>query len=290
MAPRTALISPAPAFAWLAAWTVLAMLWFVSPAFPMQPLADLQAATGGWLSITLLASGSIGLVQLAILRWPGHQSLAALGWRARDLPPALLLTALLWLLVQGGTLLGAQLADAPLVAHGAWAKGLGFALGPLLAQLLGTALMEETVFRGYLWPQLKARLGGGRRGALVAALLSQALFGLMHVPILAYRGAAPSEIAMAVLGLFLIGLVFVLLYAATRNLFVVVGVHALGNAPTLLFEPQGPGPTMWLLMGSLAVAAVAVVLHRKAKTRLSAGLLSPARGESGGLATNWSGR
>lgn len=287
---RTIALSPVASLALLAAWTVAAALWFVSPAFPMQALAGWQAASGGWLSVTLLASCAIGLVQLAILRGPGRQSWSDLGWRARDLFPALAVTALLWLLMQGGTLLAAGLADAALVAHGAWARGAGHALGPLLAQLLGTALMEETVFRGYLWPQLSARLGGDRRGALVAALLSQALFALIHLPILAYRGATPAEMAMAVLGLFLIGLVFVLIYAATRNLFVVVGVHALGNAPTLLFEPQGLGPTMWLLLGALAVAAVAFLIRRKAKTRLSAGLLSPARGDTGGLATNWLGR
>lgn len=276
--PRPHVLSPAPAFAWLAAWTLASTLWFVSPVFPRQALASWQAATGGWLSVTLLASGSIGLLQLAILRWPGRQDWRDLGWRARDLLPALALTTLLWLLMQGGTLLGAQFADAPLVAHGAWSKGAGFALGPLLAQLLGTALMEETVFRGYLWPQLSARLGGGRRGALAGALLSQALFALVHLPILAWRGAAPSEMAMTLLGLFLVGLVFVAVYAATRNLFVVVGMHALGNAPTLLFEPQGPGPTMWLLLGALVVATVGFSVRRKAKTRLSAGPLSPARG------------
>ena len=29
----------------------------------------------------------------------------------------------------------------------------------LVAQLLGTALMEETVFRGFLWPELARRFG-----------------------------------------------------------------------------------------------------------------------------------
>ena len=64
------------------------------------------------------------------------------------------------------------------------------------------------------------------------------------------------------LGLFLAGLVFLAVYAATRNLFVAVAVHALGNAPTLAFEPQG-APTLWLLGGTLALVAAAAWTRRR---------------------------
>jgi uncharacterized protein len=60
---------------------------------------------------------------------------------------------------------------------------------------------------------------------------------------------------MMVLGLFVVGLVLALLYAATRNLFFVVGLHALGNAPTLLAEPQGPAPSMVMLGVAVVLAA-----------------------------------
>lgn len=287
---RSFVASPNLALAWLLAWTLAAAVWFVSPYFPKQLLGGWQAASGGWLSVTLLASFSIGLVQLAIIRGPGRQTWAALGWQARQLLPAAGVFALLWLLMQGGTLLGAWLRDTDWAFREAWAGGLGIALGPLLAQLLGTALMEETVFRGYLWPQIAARLGGGTRGAWLGALASQALFALVHLPMLVYRGATAGELAMSLLGLFVIGLVFVLVYAATRNLFIAVGVHALGNAPSLLLDAPGQAPTLWLLGGTQAVAVLAYCLRRKAKTRLSAGPLIPARGEASGLATNWSGR
>src|SRR5690606_28090591 len=149
MSART---TPLPALWLLAAWTILATLWFVSPWFPMQALAELQAASGGWLSVTLLASVGVGLGQLAILAGAGRQNRVRLGWRPARVPVAIVAGLLLWALMQGGTLLAHANDSAPLVPHAAWAAGLGFALGPLLAQLLGTALMEETVFRGFLWP------------------------------------------------------------------------------------------------------------------------------------------
>lgn len=259
MAPRT---TPTHALWLLAAWTILATLWFVSPWFPMQPLAALQRASGGWITVTLLASGLIGLVQLAIVAGPGGQRLRRLGWRASRIPAALLLGLLLWALMQAGTLVAQAGSGSPLQPHPAWAAGLGVALGPLLAQLMGTALMEETVFRGFLWPELARRFGGGRRGAWLGALASQALFALMHLPILWYHGLDTAAQASTLLTLFGVGLVFVLVYATTRNLFVAVAVHALGNAPTLLFEPQGMAPTLWLFAGALAVCTLAFAWRR----------------------------
>lgn len=272
MQSRQVPVSPALVLALLGAWAVASALWFVSPWFPMQTLAGLEQATGGWLSVTLLASATIGLVELAILLGPGRQSLAGLGWQPTHLGPALQVALLLWLLMQAGSLLGGAGEPGPwLPWHPSWERGLGIALGPLLAQLLGTALFEETVFRGFLWPQLSARLGGGRRGAWLGALLSQAAFAALHVPILLHNGVAPGELAGPLLGLFLSGLVLLTVYAATGNLFIAVGIHALGNAPTLLFQPQGLPPSVWLLGGTLVLIALAWWWRRKNETRLAAG-------------------
>lgn len=267
--------SPTRALVALCLFTSLAAIWFVSPWFPMQTLAALERASGGWLSVTLIASASIGLVQLAIIRLGGRQRWADIGWRRGLLGPALLATAGLWLVMQLATVLAAAWNGQPLVLRDAWAAGLGLALGPLLAQLLGTALMEESVFRGYLWPQLVRRFSGSlspRAARWSGLLASQALFGLLHVPIRIYGGASSGEVAGMVLMLFVIGLVFALIYAATGNLFVAVGVHALGNAPTLLFEPHGPAPTMVLLAATLLLSAACWWYRRPVRRRAMAPL------------------
>jgi membrane protease YdiL (CAAX protease family) len=254
----------------------MAAIWFVSPWFPMGLLRGWQEASGGWVSVTLLASMGIGLVQLAIVFGPGRQSFADVGWRARALVPALVATVVLWALMQAATVGSALATGTPLVRAAAWEQGLGIALGPLLAQLLGTALMEETVFRGYLWPQvvlwLKRRLAAWP-AAILGLVLSQALFALLHVPILLYTGAGVAGLVGPLLMLFTVGIVFALVYAATGNLFVAVGAHALGNATTLIFQPQGPAPTLVMLAGLLAISAAWWAWRRRGpRTRPAADL------------------
>ncbi|TWI12005.1 hypothetical protein IP93_01286 [Lysobacter ruishenii] len=282
MAVTGSVRSPWWAVLLLGVWMSLSAIWFVSLWFPMDTLRQLQQATAGWVSVTLVASGAIGMVSLLIVFGLGRQSFADVGWRAGYLVPAFVVSLLLWASMQAATVFSAQVSGAPLVAAAAWERGLGIALGPLLAQVLGTALMEETVFRGYLWPQLVLWLRRGLPAAWAAALgllLSQGLFAGLHVPVLLYTGTEAGALAGPLLMLFFVGIVFALVYAATGNLFVAVGAHALGNAPTLLFEPQGPAPSMVLLI-------VLVVLstgywawnQRRAGGREGAGTASDWRG------------
>jgi uncharacterized protein len=251
------------------AWTLLAvpavslaLAWlFFSPWMPREALAALQDASAGWLQPTLIGAGFAGLVQFALLFGPARQRGRDVGWRVSVLPGALLAGVVLWLLMQAPALLAGPAAwqTAP-----AWREGLGVALGPLLAQLAATALVEETVFRGWLWPQLSARLAAHvvpGVASILAAVASQAVFALLHLPAL-MAGDAPVVGTLVVL--FATGLVFVAVYAATGNLFVAVVVHALGNAPTPLLQPPGgaPAPTMLLLAGTLALVVVAVLRRR----------------------------
>ena len=163
----------------------------------------------------------------------------------------------LWVVTQLVTLATSLWSGQPLQLAAGWSAGAfgGAMLGPLLAQLLGNALMEESNFRGFLWPQLVLRFA--RRlpapwALVLGAVVSQLVFSAMHVPIRLYNGADAATLAAMLLNLFLIGLVFCLIYAWTRNLFIVVGYHALLNTPTPVFEPLGPSPQL--------VSTVAVLL------------------------------
>jgi membrane protease YdiL (CAAX protease family) len=253
--------SPGWALALVAAVTAASALWFHSPLFPRDTLATWQRGSGGWLSVTLVANLLTGLATCALLFGPGRQRPGDVGWRRGTLGPALGATLGLWALMQLATVVAAAAAGATLEPARAWSSpaGPGVALGPLLAQLLGTALLEETLCRGYLWPQLALLAGRwlpARHAGWAGLLASQLLFGLLHVPGRLQAGAAPGELAGMLLALTLTGLVLALLYAATDNLLFAVGVHALGNAPTPLFVPQGPPPSLVLLAGSLLLAGL----------------------------------
>lgn len=252
-------------------WTLLAVpaialglaLLFASPWLPRDALDALREASGGWLQPTLICAGLAGIVQMALLLGPARQAPRDIGWRTSAVLPALLVGLVLWLVMQVPALAALLDGRAPPIAP-AWRAGAGRALGPLLAQLAATALVEETMFRGWLWPQVTLRLSAHltpRVAAVTAALVSQAAFALMHVPVLL---AGDMPVAGTLLALFATGLVFVGVYAATGNLLVAVVIHALGNAPTLLFAPgaTGPAPTMLLLAGTLALVAIAVLRRR----------------------------
>lgn len=248
------------------AWTLLAVpavstglaALVASPWLPREALGALREASGGWLQPTLVCAGLAGLVQIALLVGPARQRPGDVGWRLRDLPPAIALGLALWLLMQAPALASIAQGGAPRMLP-VWAGPAGLALGPLLAQLATTALLEETLFRGWLWPQLASRLSAHlvpSASALAAAVLSQAAFALLHLPmLLAGDGAVVGSLRV----LFATGLVFVVVYASTGNLFVAVVIHALGNAPTLLWAPppHAPAPTMLLLAGTVAVIALA---------------------------------
>ncbi|HVU10895.1 MAG TPA: CPBP family intramembrane glutamic endopeptidase, partial [Phototrophicaceae bacterium] len=119
-----------------------------------------------------------------------------------------------------------------------WANP-GVMIGMILTQILGNALFEEIAYRGFMFPQVYLRLSSLRDrpwGRLIVALLiSQGLFALSHIPNRIYLGMSPSDIAADLVVLLLLGALFTLIYVRTDNLFIVVGVHALGNTPTVLF-------------------------------------------------------
>ena len=173
----------------------------------------------------------------------GRQTPASLGWRRRDLAPALLVLVAAWLLREAaaGWAHGGPVPPAAAVAEGRW----GHLLGPLLAQLAGTALMEETLYRAFLWPQLRLRLVAvlpARSASVLALIASQAIFALMHIPIRIYQGAALADLGGMLAMLFASGIVLALVYAATRNLFIAVAIHALANAPTCTSKRPGRCP------------------------------------------------
>jgi uncharacterized protein len=181
----------------------------------------------------------VGLVLVAIGRYPPPE----LGLEKRKLPEAAIYTLVVWLLMQlvvialtlweGETL---QLAGEVNRAEA------GYLIGALLAQLLGNALCEEVLFRGFLFVQcgvLFRRWTPGRPTLALGAagLVSSAIFAAAHLP---HRlGIGGGYANWAALGmdqgwLVVWGCVYCWLYVRTGNLLFVVGVHSLANARAML--------------------------------------------------------
>ncbi len=208
--------------------------------FAGNTFRPLASATGGLLTGSLLANlVFIVVLVVGIVLRLGRLRLYDVGLIPRHIPVGVLCTLGIWgaaqLLHLGASLL--LYGSAAMSAE--WANP-GFMIGLVLTQIFGNALFEEIAYRGFLFPQLYLRLTGLRaqpwQRLALAVLVSQGLFALSHIPNRIYLGMTAGEIALDLILLLGWGTLYTLIYLRTDNLFIVVGMHALGNTPTSLFR------------------------------------------------------
>lgn len=125
--------------------------------------------------------------------------------------------------------------------------GLGFAIiGTAIWVTLGAALTEEILFRAFLQPRLAETF----RSEAWAVATGAILFALVHVPGLYLRtdqadlmqNGSPSLLACVGYSIAVLsppGILFGILWARTRNLFLIVVVHALIDLPPNVAEFVG---------------------------------------------------
>jgi membrane protease YdiL (CAAX protease family) len=150
---------------------------------------------------------------------------AALGLRGAQwryfaiLPPLFLLELLLLALVNSavGRLAGGFENPQVDALTGGQALGAGELAALLLLVAAVVPFAEELLFRGMLYPLLRARVG-----ALGAILLNAAIFSVVHV------------VPLLLPGLFVVGLFLAYLRERSGSLWPCVAFHALQNATALL--------------------------------------------------------
>ena len=224
-----------------------------------QALVDLYRTTGGLVQPTLLNGLFLFSVTGLVIFGVGRLRPSDVGLRASAIGPAVLVTLAFWIAMQGALMVVIAFSDYSLVWHGAWREPRVVA-GMYLAQLLGTGLQEEVLFRGLLLPQffLKARRRWQWAVALVFAVLgSGVVFALFHIPNRVFmHGVSGQDLSHNLLWTFWPGLAFAALFLVTRNLFVCVGIHALRNelAPLVQIWGRGWSDVWWALVVLILVA------------------------------------
>lgn len=206
----------------------------------LTPVTD---ATAGLINRSLLGNA------LPLLLVVGILILRLGGLRARDigliraqLPFAIAVTAGIWALVQVIQVGSALLVDGRVQLAAQWSGwGSTAVVGTLLGQLFGNALYEELVYRGFLFTQLLLLLhrwwpAATWRPGIAALLISQFLFAVRHIPGATAAGMGALDLGLDLTRLTIIGILLALLYVRTGNLFIVIGVHALMNAPMALVD------------------------------------------------------
>jgi membrane protease YdiL (CAAX protease family) len=178
-----------------------------------------------------------------------------LGWQWSKLGAGLAATAAVFVAMQVvEVVVTVANGDQPRLSTSWSGVGWATAMGVLLGYAIGVAPAEETFFRGLLLPQLRLKFSpiGPAVAVGMALVLSSLVFALYHLPGLLLDGAssggtAALDIAIELGRLFTVGMLYAALYLRTGNLFLVIGIHALGDAGTsVVAAPIDPG---WVILG-----------------------------------------
>ncbi len=205
---------------------VLVFLFLIVPSMALSFLAGPQSD----VRFTSMAIASI-LNDLALLSlvlyftWRNQESVRQLGWNfdqlGRDVGLGLILFAPVFF---GGNALASLLHQAGLSAPAKQPSFLAVSgatqlvLGVLIVTVV--ALVEETVFRGYL--MLRFNTATGRTSA--AVILSSLVFSLGH----GYEGMAGA------ISVFVLGAVFALVYVWRKSLVAPIVMHFLTDFTSLV--------------------------------------------------------
>ena len=150
----------------------------------------------------------------------------------------------------------------------------------LLVVVLTTPLQsaaEEYLFRGYLSQAIAGWIRAPRTGAIVAAVVTAALFSVAHVPpdFLTFLDRFVFGLAASAVVWLTGGLEAAIVLHAVNNVIVFILAGTLGEGVATEEVPEGTGP-LFTLVSVVSMAAFVAVVARS-RRRLQPELLTPAR-------------
>lgn len=224
--------------------------------FPSNILEIFPRMTSGLINETLVVNLVMiaGLVYLLMIRC-GKLTWADLGIKKGRLLAGFAATVVLWLATEMINAAVSLLFSGSINWSSIWETyGFSVVIGSFIAQVFGNALFEELAFRGFLMSQIGKKIPAGRWRTVIAVLVSQALFGLIHIPNRLYMGVEPDQMPLSIIMPAVLGIFFCVIYLVTDNLFLAVGVHALINIPANV--TAGLDPSLANILVILVILAI----------------------------------
>lgn len=245
--------------------------------FKIGYLDPIHTATHGWINRTLSANVIGLLIEVVIILFIiGKLSSSDVGIPKEKLWLGLVGTFIFWLTINVFDLLTVFLTNSDISFNSTLLNHPNVVLGGFIGQVFGNALLEEILFRGFLFVQVCLLLGKINHYTLcmlAGLLLSQSVFALIHIPNRIASGYVGMEYLFDFFQLVFIGVLFAMIYLLTRNLFFVIGVHALLNNPPMLFESNFSNSIVLLAIFLLVVFLLVInrrdYVHRKSTVKLS---------------------
>lgn len=253
-------------------------------AYQCGIIQAVQDLSQGLIHRVLILNILLNLVTVAgVLLWYERLRLQDIGIELGKLPFAVAWGIGVWIIIQVVETIAGYLINEGTGIVPDWKLNSLATLGLLIGHLFGTALWEEIAFRGFLLKQcflkLNRRIENKTLLAISSIFVSQLIFMLFHIPwkLLTVKSYPVTfgELAGELAGVFINGVIYALLYMRTDNLFLVMIVHALGNAPTSLIIPVLGTPNLLSLFIVLILVLWPRIL-RWDKEHLSKPLLNKA--------------
>ena len=212
---------------YVAAWVIMPVLIVLGLRVlsPVAPVAHdflqklIQNDIGANFVLTILvALAGLGLVALYLRRY--NTSWPAVGWRSFDLGKAtlyLVVIFIVFIFAAFGAIQLVSLLDPSFNANQPQSNDLLSGAGSnrslaLIGLVIVPPIIEETVFRGFIFPALAKRWG-----FWIGAILSSLLFGLAHLQ------------ANVDIYTFVLGILLCFMYARLRSIFPGMVLHMLNN-------------------------------------------------------------
>lgn len=211
----------------------------------LEPLQVVESATRGLVTISFLVSIAALAVLLLVIVLAGRIKPDDVGLNRDLVGRGVGVIAMIWGASQVIGVLPRVVANRPVLLDRAFEYGSRWEMGGQFLSALGSATMEEIALRGFLLVQLYLIFNRNDRdeekGMGWATAITVVVSCLVCLPrTLPY----PSlELAAIDQGVVLAGSLFLSwLYLRTRNLFFIIGVHALLLAPSpIVAGPRGGG-------------------------------------------------
>jgi membrane protease YdiL (CAAX protease family) len=216
-----------------------------------------------WIVLPLAALVVLSLLVVAA----GRIKLEDVGFNRDYVGRGLGVVAMIWVASQVIGVLPRVVAEQPVVLDRAFEYGSRLEIGRLFLAAFALAAVEDVALRGFLLAQLYLLFNGdsadGEKGIGWALAITAVVSCLVTLPrTLPYP---TMELAAIDLGVVLAGsLLLGWLYLRTRNLFFVIGVHALLVAPTpVVAGPRGGGTWFQPLVVAILATLWALLWPRR---------------------------
>lgn len=228
--------------------------------YQIEIIQSIEDITLGIINRSLILGLLLFVISIyGILILYGKMESEDLGLKVKELPLAVIMGIVIWICVQIIEGIVGYISYGMIVIEPSWNTKSTVLVGLLIGMFFGIALFEETGFRGFLFIQFKTKLEKVEQSknlrVVLALLLSQILFTLTHIPWkVSNQGWTESVFFDLIFSVFINGIIYGLFYLRTRNLFFVMIIHALGNAPTSLFQAPIQPSVVILILAIICVA------------------------------------